>query len=135
MRGVGRARSAGDRGSITPMILGLVVVSIGCAGLVLDGGRFIAERARLTTIAEEAARSGAEAVTDLRDAAWRLDPIPARARAEQYLTSVGAEGSVTVDATGVHVVVGGSVTPALLGLLGIGPRSIIVSRTALPVDH
>jgi hypothetical protein len=130
-----RVRRTEDRGSITPMVVALVVVSVSCAGLVLDGGRFIAERARLVSIAEEAARAGAQEVVGFRENAWSLDPAAAQTHAQRYLDEVGVPGSVVADSSGVRVTITGSIQAVLLGIFGVSGRTITVTRTALPVDQ
>ena len=56
-------------------------------------------------------------------------------RSQQYLSEAGALGSVSADPAGVTVTVRESVTPLLLGLFGVGGRTIAATRTATPVDR
>lgn len=55
-----------DRGSITALVVGLVMTFIACAGLAVDGGRLVTAKIRASDRAENAARLGAQAVTNLR---------------------------------------------------------------------
>ena len=110
-------------------------VFVACAGLVLDGGRLIGARTRSAAIAEQAARDGAQEVHRLRQGRIDIDVARAEARAADYLRRIGVSGSVNADTRSVTVTVTVSVRPVLLGVLGIGARTVQVSRTAEPTDR
>ena len=57
------SRMSDERGSITAFFAVLSVALILCAGLVLDGGRLLAERRTLSDLAAGAARAGAQAIS------------------------------------------------------------------------
>ena len=130
-----RERQRRDRGSISALVVCVFVVFVACAGLVLDGGRFVAARSQAASVASQAARDGVQAVHRLREGLLVVDVPKARQRAGDYLSSVGATGDVSADESSVTVTVSVTVTPMLLGLFGIGSRTVHVSRTATPFDH
>lgn len=124
-----------DAGSITALVVCLVVVFVACAGLVLDGGRLVGARSQAASLALGASRDGVQAVHHLREGLIVIDAPAAERRAESYLAVAGAAGSAVATEDSVTVTVSIVVTPILLGLLGIGPRTVEVRRTATPVDH
>jgi len=131
-----RSRCAGpDAGSISAFVVCLVVVFVACAGLVLDGGRYVAARARAASVAEQAARDGVQEVHGLHNGLLLVNTGPASARAERYLSSVGAQGAVVADPSSVTVTVAMRVQPLILGIFGVGARTARVTRTAQPVDR
>jgi hypothetical protein len=122
-------RSLGDeRGQVTAFVTILVVALLASAGLVLDGGRLLAERREMRDLANGAARAGAQAVSvdGLRGSSSApLDPIAARAAAADYLRAAGETGRVTVDGGVVHVVVRGEVRLLLLQVVGMHDREVV----------
>ncbi len=128
-------RRSDDGGSISAFVVALVVVFVAVAALVVDGGRFVAARSNAADTAENAARAGAQELRRLRDGAFELDPARAVARAEQFLAAQGVGGTATADTRHVTVTVTTSVAPVMLGLFGVGPRSVVVTRTATPTDR
>ena len=129
------ARGVDNRGSISALVVCLVVVFVACAGLVLDGGRLVGARSRAAGTALAAARAGVQEVQRLREGLLVLDVPAAERRARSFLETVGAVGTVTATETTVTVTVTIAVTPLLLGAIGVGGRTVRVTRTASPVDH
>lgn len=124
-----------DQGSISAFVVCLVIVFVACAGLVLDGGRFIAARSRAASVAEQAARDGVQEVHGLHNGFLLVNPGPASARAERYLEGVGAAGAVASNSSSVTVTVTVRVHPLILGIFGVGARTVHVTRTAQPIDR
>jgi len=130
-----RPASRSDRGSVTGFVVGMTLALLLCAGLVFDGGRLVAGRIAAADAAENAARAGAQQVTGIRAGAWHLDPTRAAAVAKQYLAAEGVEGSATATEDAVTVTVSRTTTMTLLQLVGVGARTVQVSRTATAVDR
>jgi hypothetical protein len=104
------------------------------AGMAVDGGRIVAARVEAADHAENAARVGAQQVTLLR-LGWRLlDPVKAKRAAEEYLSSHGISGQVTVGLRTVSVTVALTQQTTLLRLVGIGSRTVTATRTAELVE-
>jgi hypothetical protein len=82
-----------------------------------------------------AARDGVQAVHRLREGLVVVDIPAAQRRAQTYLAVAGASGSASATEEAVTVTVSLAVSPILLGLFGIGTRTVEVTRTATPVDH
>jgi Flp pilus assembly protein TadG len=120
---------------MSAFVVCLVVVFVACAALVVDGGRFVAARSDAADAAENAARAGAQELTDLRTGSFVIDPPRAVARATSFLASAGFRGSAVADTQRVTVTVNATVTPQMLGLFGVGARSFSVTRSASPLDR
>jgi hypothetical protein len=126
---------ADDSGRVTAFVVVITTACLLFAGLVLDGGFALAAKSQAIGQAEEAARAGAEQLdlTAYRDGGpLRLQPQAASTAAYQYLSSVGAAGTVTIAGNSVTVVVVVHQPTRLLGLIGISDLTIIGRGTAEP---
>jgi Flp pilus assembly protein TadG len=128
-----RARRRDDRGTVTAFAVVLATALLVCLGLVVDGGRLVDARIEAADLAGAAARAGAQELTGLRAGQRAVDPARAEAAARSFLAAVGASG--TASATPAHVTVTVEVHRGftLLGLAGLGGRTVRATRTATPV--
>jgi hypothetical protein len=102
--------------------------------LAVDGGRIVAARVEAADHAENAARVGAQQATLLR-LGWRLlDPVKAKRAAEEYLSTHGIIGQVTVGLRTVSVTATLTQQTTLLRLAGIGSRTVTATRSAELVE-
>ena len=124
-----------ERGSITAFVVTMTIALIACAGLVFDGGRLLGARLEAADHAENAARVGAQQVTAIREGRWRLDAPEARRAALEHLSALGATGEVVVVGDDVSVTVSVHRRMVLLGIVGVGDRTVTATRTARPVDR
>jgi hypothetical protein len=115
-----------EAGVVTAFVVVMAIALLLVTGLVFDGGRAIVAKRHAINTAEQAARSGAQAldITSVRSGGpYRLDPGQARRTALAYLAGAGETGTVAVsrDATGdlVSVVVPFTVRSSLLTLAGL----------------
>jgi putative Flp pilus-assembly TadE/G-like protein len=126
---------AGDSGQITVFVVVSAFTMVLFAGLALDGGLALAAKIRALGQAQEAARSGAQAI-DLdayrADGTLRLTPDQARTRALRYLASTGTTGTVQVTAQTVTVTVTAHQPTQLLDLAGLDELTVTGSGTAHP---
>jgi Flp pilus assembly protein TadG len=133
MRLPGR-RGAGDRGSITLMLLVLFVALIALAGIVIDGGAKLNQAENATAIAQEAARAGAGMVNQANaysTGSFTVDQGQAIAAAEQYLASAGYRGTVTaVGNDSIEVTVTVTSPTRVLSIIGIDAMTSTGSATA-----
>jgi Flp pilus assembly protein TadG len=112
------------------MLLGMLAM----AALVIDGGLLFAERRDLQGLADGSARAGAMAIDEdlLRETGTvRLDPAAAQAAAEQYLESVGVEGTIEIDANMLSVTVDLEETRQTLMMSLLGVRTVDVAAHAV----
>lgn len=125
-----------DSGQITAFVVVMISAVMLLAGLVLDGGLILSARLRALNEAQEAARSGAQAI-DL--ATYRdtgnvvLDPARAVAAANAYLTGTGAQGEAHVDGDQIVVTVRRRQATQILTILGIRAVTVHGTGTAHPV--
>jgi Flp pilus assembly protein TadG len=122
-----------DRGSVTALVVGLVMTFIACAGLAVDGGRLVSAKVRVSDQAENAARLGAQAVTDLRLGVPVVDERRALKIAREFLGSQGVTGVVQASRFEVCVTARETVSMTLLGLVGVRGRPVTGRRCARPV--
>lgn len=121
-------------GVLTAFLAVLAVGLFALAGLVIDGGRALAARQQASTEAEQAARFGAEAVSEtaLRLGTVQLNPVLARQDALFYVYQIHAHGTVIATTTTVTVTIDVDVPTTILGIVGI--RHVAVSATASVSD-
>ncbi|ALJ21424.1 pilus assembly protein TadG-related protein [Microbacterium sp. No. 7] len=98
-------------------VLALIVV----IGWVVDGGGQILAHQRATTLAQDAARVGANAVSGhiVATGSVAIDPTAARAAAEDYVHAAGATAEATVTADTVTVTVTTSYDTIFSVVLGL----------------
>jgi len=103
-------------------------------GLVVDGGAALTAHQSAVVEAEQAARSGAGAISvdALRSGYVQLDPGSAVAAAERFAAAAGHPGTATVSGGVVTVRVNYSLPTTVLGIIGI--RTIAVSAEASAID-
>jgi Flp pilus assembly protein TadG len=130
-----RSVLAVESGVVSAFALGLMMTFVVCAGLGVDGGRLVANRMELVDHAENAARVGAQELTDLRTGEPTLDENQARNSASNYLATNNVEGEVSTTSNSVTVTVNRDVQMSLLKLFGATNHQITVTRTAKPSDH
>jgi Flp pilus assembly protein TadG len=130
-----RSVLAVESGVVSAFVLGLMMTFVVCAGLGVDGGRLVANRMELADHAENAARVGAQELTDLRTGEPTLDENQARNSASNYLATNNVEGEVLITSNSVTVTVSRDVQMLLLKLFGATNHQITVTRTAKPSDH
>ncbi|MEU5001551.1 hypothetical protein [Streptomyces sp. NPDC021622] len=126
-------RADRDNGQISVFVVLITTAVVMFAALVLDGGLALAAKVRAIGEAQEAARSGAQAI-DLaayrRDGTLRLLPDQARRRAQTYLVATGDSGTVTTADDTVTVTVAAHQRTQFLGLLGVGTLSVTATSSA-----
>jgi Flp pilus assembly protein TadG len=130
-----RSVLAVESGVVSAFVIGLMMTFVVCAGLGVDGGRLVANRMELADHAENAARVGAQELTDLRTGEPTLDENQARNSASNYLATNNVEGEVSTTSNSVTVTVNRDVQMSLLKLFGATNHQITVTRTAKPSDH
>ena len=122
-----------DSGSLTAFLAVLCLALFVLIGLVVDGGRAVAERAAVGAETQEAARVGAGQVSvdALRTGQFEVDPSAAVTKAHSYLASVGLTGVVSVVGDTVSVRVVSSEPTVILGVIGIDRIGITVTASAI----
>ncbi len=124
-------RRRDDRGVTTAFVAIVAVGLLFVAGLVADGGRYIAAYRQAGDLAANAARAAAQGVDTeaLRDGEVRLDATDAQARADDFLAAAGHAGVGTVSVDGAEVTVIVTLTADAL-ILPTGTKAVTASATA-----
>lgn len=127
----------GERGSTSVLILGLSIAVLVGVGFAVDGTRKGQAYSQATSIAEEAARAGGQALKTRELAAGTdadVDPQLAVVEAQRYLVASGASGTarwaddrLTVETTITRPTV-------FLGSIGISEFTVHGSGTAVVVS-
>jgi Flp pilus assembly protein TadG len=125
----------GESGAITVFVALLAVALFALAGLVLDGGRAVSAQQAAQDEADQAARSGAEAlsVSALRTGTVELDVQAAMANAVAYTVAAGHPGTAKVVGDAVEVTIHYRVPTDILGIVGIGTLPVTATARALDV--
>ena len=119
-----------QRGSISALVVCLVMGALSLTGLAFDGGQVVAEYMEISDAAQNAARLGGQQVVGIREGNPRVDPAASAASMTSYLSARGMRGSFSITDGVVTVRVQRRVPMRILGLFGVGDRMVIANRTA-----
>jgi Flp pilus assembly protein TadG len=123
-----------QRGSLSALTVCIVLSAMTLVGLVFDGGHSVSEYTRLSDIAENAARAGAQEVTGLRAGELRIDSRAAISVSQSYLHTHGVNGQVETNKDSVSVEVTGVRRFQILGIIGLSGQRLRIIRTASVVS-
>ncbi|GAA1748652.1 TadE/TadG family type IV pilus assembly protein [Streptomonospora arabica] len=121
-----------DRGQVTAFVVIITLALILLFALVAEGGAALSTRSRALSLAQEAARAGAQ---ELDLASYRagqpttLNASAARQSAQRFLAQSGADGSVHIDGATVTVTARLDYT---FHLLPFGTRPLKATANAAP---
>jgi hypothetical protein len=108
-----------------------MAVLVAVTGLVYDGGRRLAAEQAAVDTAQEAARTGAQALTAAtRSGTPLLDPGAAHQAALEHLAAAGYTGTATVAGDQITVTATRTATTGFLGVFGIDSYTVNVTATA-----
>lgn len=126
-------RVGDDRGSASGWAIGTMVVGLLLAALLFDGGAAMTVKADAWSIAQQAARRGADQLdlAVLRSTGEVLiDPAAAEDAAAEWLAQAGASGSVSATIEQVSVTVTVTGQTVLLSAVGINSYDLSATATA-----
>jgi Flp pilus assembly protein TadG len=124
-----------DRGAISVMLLVTGMIAIVAAAGLVGGGAAFAARANGYSLAQSAARAGAQQIDTAAyrtDGTLRLDPARAAQAAKQFLAAGGATGSVQVTAAQITVTATSRQVTPMLRMFGIGSITVTSTAAATP---
>jgi uncharacterized membrane protein len=130
-----RRRVAEERGSvlITGLLLSIAVAMV--IGLAVDVGHAFVERRDLSSIADDAALTGSQAidVQSLHEGHLELNVARAREEAQRTIAATpNITGQVNATTTGVSITITRRVPTILLGLVGVHTLTITAHANAAP---
>lgn len=131
-----RCARRGERGMVTAFVTVMIVAIILVTGLVLDGGYILAAKREADRAADQAARAGAQQVSEdvLRGTdEVELDAGAAVVAAESFLARHGYTGDASVQAGEVVVTVTIDRPLLILGLAGIADKRVTGTGSSRPV--
>ena len=123
-----------NRGSLSALVVCLVMATMSLAGLAYDGGRVVSRYMEISDAAQNAARLGGQQIVGIREGNPRIDEDLATSAMRAYLVARGLAGKFDVQGTKATVEVVQKVPMQILGIVGIGERTIRVIRTVDVVD-
>lgn len=131
-----QSSKGGQRGQVTVVFAALAAVLVMLGGLTYDGAQILNARRQASTLASEAARAGAQAISTesiYRDSdSVIVDPERARFAASDFLGQ-HAEWSMSVSGDTVSTTVWLNQPLQVLSLLGIDSRRVTGTATARAV--
>lgn len=130
-RAAGRVGS--DRGSASGWAIGTMAVGLLLAALLFDGGQAMTAKADAWSVAQQAARRGADQLdlATLRGSGEvRINPAAAEDAASDWLTQAGVTGSVSATVEQVTVTVTVTEQPVLLSAVGVDRYTLSATATA-----
>jgi Flp pilus assembly protein TadG len=128
-------RLTGEQGSVLITGLLLSIALIMAIGFAVDIGHAFLVRRQLSSIADDAALSGSQAVglQALHEGHLQLNPSQAQAQAQRTISAnPSVVGHVHASASGVTVTVTRRVPTILLGIVGVRTLTISAHASAAP---
>jgi len=123
-----------NQGSLSAMMVCLVMATMSLAGLAYDGGRVVSTYMEMSDAAQNTARLGGQQLVGIRSGNPHIDENLATSAMRVYLKARGLTGKFDVQGTKATVEVSQKVPMRILGIIGIGDRTIRVKRTVDVVD-
>lgn len=135
--GGNRDRPRDEAGAVFSVwtVFALAGVFVLMLGLVYDGGNVIDERIEAKRVASQAARAGADALSQpsVLNGEEAIDPAAAAARGHEIIARAGWSGTVTVTGDQVHATVTGHSPNQFLGAVGIGSFAVHEEGSAVAI--
>lgn len=117
------------RGSVSAMVVSLTTTFVLLAGLAFDGGRVVNTYVRLSDVAENTARLGAQNIDGIRAGMPHVDPVTATQEMNEFLGTFGLTGTYSFTGTSISIEVSRRIPMTILKMLGITSRRVRVART------
>jgi hypothetical protein len=123
-----------NQGSLSAVMVCLVMATMALTGLAYDGGRVVSSYMEISDAAQNAARLGGQQIVGIREGNPRIDEDLATSAMRAYLVAHGLAGNFNIQGTRATVVVSTKIPMRILGIIGVGERTIRVNRTVDVVD-
>ena len=123
-----------NRGSLSALVVCLVMATMSLAGLAYDGGRVVSRYMEISDAAQNAARLGGQQIVGIREGNPRIDEDLATSAMRAYLVTHGLTGIFDIQGTRTTVTVSTKISMRILGIIGVGERTIRVNRTVDVLD-
>ena len=123
-----------NQGSLSAMMVCLVMATMSLAGLTYDGGRVVSTYMAMSDAAQNAARLGGQQLVGIRSGNPHIDEDLAASAMRAYLVARGLTGNFDIQGTKVTIEVSQKVQMRILGIIGVGEHTVRVKRTVDVVD-
>lgn len=123
-----------DRGSISALVVCLVMGFIALAGLAFDGGQVVDSYVQISDVAQNTARLGAQQLVGFRGNNPHIDESASTRLMQEFVRSHGLSASYDIDGTRAKVTIETKVPMRILGLFGIGSKRVRVTRVVDIID-
>ena len=123
-----------NQGSLSAVMVCLVMATMALTGLAYDGGRVVSTYMEMSDTAQNAARLGGQQLVGIRGGNPHIDEDLATSAMRAYLVAHGLAGNFDIQGTRATVVVSTKIPMRILGIIGVGERTIRVNRTVDVVD-
>jgi hypothetical protein len=123
-----------NQGSLSAVMVCLVMATMALTGLAYDGGRVVSAYMEMSDTAQNAARLGGQQLVGIRSGNPHIDEDLATSAMRAYLVARGLTGKFDVQGTKATVEVFQKVPMQILSIVGIRERTIRVIRTVDVVD-
>ena len=123
-----------DRGSISALVVCLVMGFVVLAGLVFDGGQVVDTYVQISDVAQNTARLGAQQLVGFRSNNPHIDKSASTRLMKEFVESHGLIATYDIDGTRAKVTIEKKVSMRILGLFGIGVRQVRVTRVVDIID-
>jgi len=123
----------GRRGSISGVVVCLVMSMMAVVGLSVEGGRVVKTYGELASLAGSAARLGGQQVEGIQEGRIQIDKSQAKATMADFLRLHHTVGEFTFGTTGITVTVQRTVDLPFLRIFNMPSRIVTVSRSVVVV--
>lgn len=125
--------SSNARGSISGIVVCLVLSLMAVVGLVFDGGKVIETYGELASLSASAARLGGQEIEGIQDGNLRINKSRAREVMTRYLGEHQLVGTFVIGDTDISVTINRDVKMSFFQLLGVETRTVQVVRSVTVV--
>ena len=122
-----------DRGSVSGLIVCLVMSMMAVVGMSLEGGRVIQTYGELAALSGSAARLGGQQIGGIQDGHVHIDKPRAKTAMSDFLRLHHVSGEFTVGTTDVSVTLKREVHLPFLRIIGVSSRTVMVTRSVVVV--
>ncbi len=123
-----------SRGSLSAVVICIAFACMSLAGLAFDGGRVVSSYMTMSDAAQNAARLGGQQLVGIREGDPHIDKDSAVTVMHTYLAARVLTGNFDIQGTRATVEISQKIPMRILGIIGIGDRTIRVKRTSDVVD-
>ena len=121
-------------GSLSAVVICIAFACMSLAGLAFDGGRVVSSYMTMSDAAQNAARLGGQQLVGIREGDPHIDKDSAVTVMHTYLAARVLTGNFDIQGTRATVEISQKIPMRILGIIGIGDRTIRVKRTSDVVD-